>query len=258
MVAADGDPGHPGECRRRHRGGPCYSMPAPECSRPHGRRWSSAPLARTALVRRLASKSSLADSVRRVPFVAIDPRTPVLVGSGQFLNHAASLDDALEPADLMARAIELAAADAGLGSPPDADSIRVVSLLTWKYGNPALIVAERLGLTPRETAVTTAGRQQRPEPGEPDGQGDPRRRPRPGHPHRRRGVAVARPGAQGGSRLRLAEGARERRAPPDRRGPGDEPSGRGGPQHRHAGAGVPDVRDRRPRRGRARPSTSTR
>ncbi len=89
--------------------------------------------------------------------MAIDPRTPVLIGSGQFLNHAATIADALEPADLMARAVELAATDAGLGSVPEADSVRVVSLLTWRYGNPALIVAERLGLSPRETAVTTAG-----------------------------------------------------------------------------------------------------
>jgi len=89
--------------------------------------------------------------------VTIDPRTPVLVGSGQFLNHAATTADAIEPADLMARAIELAAADAGLASVPDPDSIRVVSLLTWKYGDPALIVAQRLGLSPRETAVTANG-----------------------------------------------------------------------------------------------------
>jgi acetyl-CoA C-acetyltransferase len=89
--------------------------------------------------------------------VALDPRTPVLVGCGQFLNHAATLADALEPVDLMARAIESAAADAGLASVPEPDSVRVVSLLTWKYGNPALIVAQRLGLSPRETAVTTNG-----------------------------------------------------------------------------------------------------
>ena len=88
--------------------------------------------------------------------VAIDPRT-VLVGSGQFLYRAAGLDDALDPATLMARAVERAAADAGLGSVPDPDSIRVVSLLTWKYGDPALVVAQQLGLSPRETAVTSNG-----------------------------------------------------------------------------------------------------
>lgn len=81
----------------------------------------------------------------------------MLVGSGQFLNHAATLADAIEPADLMARAIELAAADAGLAVVPEADSIRVVNQLTWKYGNTALVVGQRLGQTPRETAVTANG-----------------------------------------------------------------------------------------------------
>ncbi|MCU1502022.1 MAG: hypothetical protein JWM12_1376 [Ilumatobacteraceae bacterium] len=97
---------------------------------------------------------------RRPPYgvaVALDPRTPVLIGSGQFLNHAAGLDDALDPATLMARAIELAAADAGLAGVPAPDSIRVVNELTWKYGNPALIVAGMLGLSPRETALTANG-----------------------------------------------------------------------------------------------------
>src|SRR3954471_9195511 len=104
-----------------------------------------------------ARSRSAAARLSRVHAVALDPRTPVLVGCGQFLNHAATLADALEPADLMARAIESAAADAGLASVPEPDSVRVVSLLTWKYGNPALIVAQRLGLSPRETAVTTNG-----------------------------------------------------------------------------------------------------
>ena len=89
--------------------------------------------------------------------MAIDPRTPVLVGGGQVLHRADGVADALEPAALMARAIEAAADDAGLAGPPDADSIRVVSSLSWRYQNPAFVVAGRLGLEPRELAVTTMG-----------------------------------------------------------------------------------------------------
>ena len=89
--------------------------------------------------------------------MAIDPRTPVLVGSGQVLHRADGVSDALEPAELMARAIEAAADDAGLAAPPEADSIRVVSSLSWRYQNPALVVAGRLGIEPRELAVTTMG-----------------------------------------------------------------------------------------------------
>jgi acetyl-CoA C-acetyltransferase len=89
--------------------------------------------------------------------VAIDPRTPVLIGSGQFLNHAKGLDDALDPATLMCNAIEQAAADAGLAGIPDPDSIRVVSLLSWKYGNPAWVIAQQLGLSPRDLAYSANG-----------------------------------------------------------------------------------------------------
>ena len=87
----------------------------------------------------------------------VDPRAPVLVGAGQFVHHAKGLDDALDPATLMCEAIRAAAADAGLAAVPEVDSIRIVSLLSWRYGDPALVVAEQLGLSPRETAATTMG-----------------------------------------------------------------------------------------------------
>jgi acetyl-CoA C-acetyltransferase len=89
--------------------------------------------------------------------MTIDPRTPVLVGGGQVLHRAEGVSDALEPAALMARAIQAAADDAGLSGPPEADSLRVVSTLSWRYQNPAYVVARRLGLEPRELAVTTMG-----------------------------------------------------------------------------------------------------
>lgn len=87
----------------------------------------------------------------------IDPRTPVLVGAGQFQHRAAGLDDALDASALMAEAIRAAAADAGLASVPNPDTIRVVGLLSWKYHNPARVVADRLGLTAKEYATTTMG-----------------------------------------------------------------------------------------------------
>lgn len=50
--------------------------------------------------------------------VTLDPRTPVLVGTGQTLQRNAGLDDALDATGLMALAIEQAAADAGLAGVP--------------------------------------------------------------------------------------------------------------------------------------------
>lgn len=89
--------------------------------------------------------------------MSLDPRTPVLIGAGQFVHRAAGLDDALDASALMCEAIRAAATDAGLTSVPNPDSIRVVGLLSWKYGDPAWVIAEQLGLTPRETAATTMG-----------------------------------------------------------------------------------------------------
>ena len=182
----------------------------------------------------------------------------MLVGSGQFLNHAASLDDALEPADLMARAIELAAADAGLASVPDAGSIRVVSLLTWKYGNPALIVAEHLGLSPRETAVTANGGNSAQSLVNPTAReilaGD-------------LDLAILTGGEAWRSRGRARKAGHDfhwEKAPESAvpRLIGEDlvmnHPAEIGPRHRHAGAGVPDVRDRGARRGRRDRRASTR
>ena len=89
--------------------------------------------------------------------MTVDPRTPVLIGGGQFAHHAAGLEDAIHPVGLMAQAVSRATKDAGLNSTPPPDSIRVVSLLTWRYGDPAYVLAGELGLTPRETVLTTNG-----------------------------------------------------------------------------------------------------
>ena len=89
--------------------------------------------------------------------MAIDPRTPVLIGTGQVVQRAEGIDDARDAVALMGEAITLAAADAGLTSVPNPDAIRVVSLLSWKYGNPAALIAEDLGLTPRETGLSAMG-----------------------------------------------------------------------------------------------------
>ena len=87
----------------------------------------------------------------------IDPRTPVIVGVGQVTQRVEPAD-ALEPVDLMAEAARRAAADATVDRLLAAiDSIRVVQSLTRRYPDPGALVAERLGCSPRQTAVTTLG-----------------------------------------------------------------------------------------------------
>ncbi|MFZ9629629.1 MAG: acetyl-CoA acetyltransferase [Ilumatobacteraceae bacterium] len=88
---------------------------------------------------------------------SIDPRTPVLVGAGQVVQHVTGIDDALDPSALMAEAARRAATDAGLDTVPAVDSVRVIGLLSWRYGDPGAVVAQQLGLSPRQTAVTPMG-----------------------------------------------------------------------------------------------------
>ncbi len=94
--------------------------------------------------------------------MTLDPRTPVIVGVGQYSHHAAGLDDALDPIELMERAVLAAAADAGLAGPPAADSVRVVNIIGWRFRNAPRFLAQRLGLggtdqSGVELAESTAG-----------------------------------------------------------------------------------------------------
>ena len=86
-----------------------------------------------------------------------NPRTPVIVGVGQFLNRAESLDDAIEPVEMMLRAARRAEADAGVGCFLDqTQSVRVVRGM-WGYQNPAALIAERVGAFGAQTAGTLIG-----------------------------------------------------------------------------------------------------
>ena len=89
--------------------------------------------------------------------VTLDPRSPVIIGVGQHLHRAEGVDDSLDAIELMERAVLAAAADAGLDGPPVADALRVVSLLSWRYGNPPRLLAERLGIERARLEYTVNG-----------------------------------------------------------------------------------------------------
>ena len=89
--------------------------------------------------------------------MALDPRTPVIVGVGQRLQRIDDPLQALAPAPFIADAVRAAADDAGLSAVPNVDSVRVVSFLSWRYRDPARFIADELGITTRETVATTMG-----------------------------------------------------------------------------------------------------
>jgi acetyl-CoA C-acetyltransferase len=89
----------------------------------------------------------------------VDPRTPVLIGGGQLSRRVDQGESPLEPADLIAESLRRAAADAGLDDTAlaGADAVHVVGLLSWRYRDPALLVAQRLGATPKDTSLSGMG-----------------------------------------------------------------------------------------------------
>jgi acetyl-CoA C-acetyltransferase len=77
----------------------------------------------------------------------IDPRLPVIVGVGQHLDR----EGGPEPVDLMVQALRLAEADAGSpGLLAAAQVIGVVPVVSWRYHDPARLVAAGVGATPTE------------------------------------------------------------------------------------------------------------
>jgi acetyl-CoA C-acetyltransferase len=91
--------------------------------------------------------------------MATDSRTPVVVGVGQTLRRLESPAGAPEPLDMMVDALRVAADDSGAGSRllEAAQSVRVIEALSWRYVNPALLVAERVGASPRDLVKTSTG-----------------------------------------------------------------------------------------------------
>ncbi len=91
-------------------------------------------------------------------FDGLDPRTPVLIGSGQLSQRVDRGAEVLEPVDLMVEALRRAEVDSGgRGVLARADSIRVSRLLSWRYGDPGALVADRVGASPRQTMYTVMG-----------------------------------------------------------------------------------------------------
>jgi len=91
----------------------------------------------------------------------LDPRSPVIVGVGQLNQRVDQGAVPLEPVDLMAEALDRASVDAAGGDRAavlaGADTIGVVSVLSWRYRDPGALVAERVGASPRRTIVTAMG-----------------------------------------------------------------------------------------------------
>jgi len=90
-----------------------------------------------------------------------DDRTPVLVGTGQFVERDVDPKEATEPLEMIAQCARDAAADAGAGDAllRSIDTCVVLNVAAWSARNPAQVVAERLGSKPTKTYTSEMGGQ---------------------------------------------------------------------------------------------------
>jgi acetyl-CoA C-acetyltransferase len=85
------------------------------------------------------------------------PNYPILVGFGQITQKTDDPRESHEPVELMAEAARRAEADAGAKLLRRVDSVRVVNLISWNYGDAPGALAATLGLEPGDRAYTTMG-----------------------------------------------------------------------------------------------------
>ena len=88
-----------------------------------------------------------------------EDRTPILIGAGQLTQRDAEPGEALDPLAMMVEAARRAVADADADARVLAavDTVAVVNILSWHYGNAPGLLAERLGAHPTQAWYTTIG-----------------------------------------------------------------------------------------------------
>jgi len=82
---------------------------------------------------------------------------PVIVGVGQVTNRAQTVDDSIEPVELMAQAARLADDDAGGGLLSRIDSLQVANVISWPYPDAPGLLASRIGAEPAQTLYAAIG-----------------------------------------------------------------------------------------------------
>jgi acetyl-CoA C-acetyltransferase len=83
---------------------------------------------------------------------------PVLIGAGQLTNRPKTIDEAIEPLEMMERVARQAEKDAGvLGLLEKLDSVQVVNMLSWSYTDAPGMLAAKVGAEPRHTVYSPIG-----------------------------------------------------------------------------------------------------
>lgn len=87
----------------------------------------------------------------------LDPRTPIVVGVGQYKQQLADVTEAKEQYELMVEALRLAAEDAGAPALLSAiDRLMVIGGM-WRYPDPGRLIADEVGSPRAQTLLTAMG-----------------------------------------------------------------------------------------------------
>jgi len=89
---------------------------------------------------------------------ARDANYPVIAGVGQLTNRPRSVEDAIEPVEMMTGVARTAERDAGVaGLLAQVDSVQVVNMLSWTYADAPGLLAARIGARPTHKVYSGIG-----------------------------------------------------------------------------------------------------
>src|ERR1700712_4865076 len=91
------------------------------------------------------------------PSPVSDDRIPVIVGIGEITDRPKDIADGLEPLALLVEALRRAELDSGARLLGEIQSLDVVNFLSWRYRDPELQLAERLGIAPKHSYYGPVG-----------------------------------------------------------------------------------------------------
>src|SRR4030088_853982 len=86
-----------------------------------------------------------------------DDRIPVIVGIGERTDRPKEIIDGLEPLDLLEQALKRAEADSGAKLLGEIQSLDIVNFLSWRYRDPEIQLAGRLGIKPKHAYYGPVG-----------------------------------------------------------------------------------------------------
>src|ERR1700676_1099085 len=86
-----------------------------------------------------------------------DDCIPVIVGLGEIVDRPADLPSGLEPLALLEQALKRAEADSGGKLLGEIQSLDIVNFLSWRYRDPEIQLAQRLGIQPKHAYYGPVG-----------------------------------------------------------------------------------------------------